>query len=97
MGKLTKCPTCKKEMAASANACPHCGETNFLKEFEYGTKTCPVCHQSGLDGLFYRCKACNKTGRVKKIQVIDSRTGADVRSYLRAYDGHEIKPGEKLH
>ena len=29
MGILVICPTCKKQKAASASECPHCGEENF--------------------------------------------------------------------
>ena len=29
MGILVTCPTCKKQKAASASECPHCGEENF--------------------------------------------------------------------
>ena len=34
MSKLVECLTCGKKVAERANACPHCGDTQFRKDID---------------------------------------------------------------
>src|SRR5215210_2096030 len=48
MGHLVRCPTCSGSMSSNADRCPHCGETDFLKEVGPGERvTCYKCKGTG--------------------------------------------------
>ena len=44
MSKLVECLTCGKKVAERANACPHCGDTQFRKGIDKHPVFIIICY-----------------------------------------------------
>ena len=51
MSKLVDCLTCGKKVAERANACPHCGDTQFRKGIDRNPYFIVICIMIIIAGL----------------------------------------------
>jgi len=82
------CPECRHTVALSANSCPKCGNTSFLRdagpqEFE---ETCLSCSGKGYSTRpeVYCTSCCGWGKRVVTYNIFDDPRGSTQRTYQRS-------------